>query len=116
MLEKLVVILLLLISSAMAESIRVGSYSFTFDMKIPHQIDYNTIKTRDGQITIYDNVPVRWDGVHAGNVGNDYYLTKYNDWYTARPLSFDASYSIESNMDLTDIVEFLETLKVEKIS
>ncbi len=116
MLEKLVVILLLLISSAMAESITVGNYSFTFDMTSPYQIDYNTIKTPYGQITIYDGRPIRWDEVHVGNVGNKYYLTKYNDWYTARPLSFDASYSIESNMNLTDIVEFLKTLKVEKIS
>jgi hypothetical protein len=115
--------LLLLIAISSAESIYLGDYNFTFNMSQSHVVDNNTIRTYYGDATL--EVIRGWgvylpkETIHIGDVasqnktfdmlllGNKYIgLAGYHDT--------NSTITLESTMNLTDTVEFLKNLKIER--
>ncbi|MFB3766363.1 MAG: hypothetical protein ACE14P_14105 [Methanotrichaceae archaeon] len=129
MLGKLVVILVVLISLGSAETIQVDGYNFTFEMNKNHIIDNDTIRTYYGFVNPVvvngSGVYLRKEYVFIGttNSRNEIFQIYERGGEDSDPQFFaiDASLfpnstiCVHSTMNLTDTIDFLKTLKVEKI-
>jgi hypothetical protein len=105
---------LLLMSVSSAETIQFGNYTATFDMKRPHIIDGNIIRTYYGTFIFgenktYDKLQYVGD-VQLENQSGYLFINDKN--YLIGVLN--TAVDIESTMNLTSTLDFLKTLKIAK--
>ena len=104
-------------SMASAETIQFGNYTATFDMKQPHIIDHNAVRTFYGTVmflapseeTPLNSVPII-DNVYVNGQQMDF-GSCLNGWYL---IPFQNEYQVFSQMNLTSTLDFLMTLKIQK--
>jgi hypothetical protein len=118
-----VLVILVLLGIASAETIQFGNYTATFDMKQPHINDNSNssdrfrILTLQGIIVIYMNTTSASLGVYpvddsimiSGNKYSVGIIEKGGSYLFYNQNSF-----ISSRMNLTSTLDFLKTLKIEK--
>ena len=117
MLGKLIIALMLLASVSSAETIQFGNYTATFNMSQPHIIDKQAhaaeIKTFDGKIELLEGGKKSYDARFIGMV-NEYSMSIFSDvGYVLDNRKGD--YFIFSTLNLTSTIDFIKTVKVEKI-
>lgn len=116
---KLLVALWLIVAIGSAETITAGNYSFTFDMNRPHVIEGNAVKSYDGEIifNVVDD-PGPSSAILIGTVnsliGPLFVGIIDNHYISAKRFGNDVV-DVESNMNLTDTIDFLKNLKVEPV-
>jgi hypothetical protein len=125
-----IMLMLIGIASVSAETFQFKNYTISFNMSQPHVVEGSIIKTYDGQV-IFFNQTVRFDNGFDGYVGKykDYTLIYYTDPIEYLLLSKAFAYivlkdpsgymdvaglQIISTMNLTNTIEFIDTLKIEK--
>jgi hypothetical protein len=118
-------ILALLMSVASAETIQFGNYTATFDMKEPHIIVNNTIRTYYGfiyliqgiKLSTTDLAPIIAQDHEVGvlNFDRESYDLYVDDEmaYLVLPHNWLDTYII-SSINLTNTLDFLKSLKIEK--
>jgi hypothetical protein len=114
MLRNLVLIIVLLSIAASAETTTMKNHTLTFEMKKPYIIQNNRINTNDGSI-IFSEVRVNVGGTYVGYVQSDnwtYLVNTMEHYYLIYPINGD--YSMTSNMNLTNTIDFLRSLDVEE--
>ncbi|MHC1686947.1 MAG: hypothetical protein AB9879_04480 [Methanothrix sp.] len=114
MMRKLALIMMLLIAVASAETVTMGNHTLAFNMDTPYIVQNNTINTIDGEI-IFSDVRVNVGGTYMGYVQQNnktYIVNIYEYYYLIIPIGDD--YTLTSNMNLTDTVDFLKSLTVDK--
>ncbi|MGD0953748.1 MAG: hypothetical protein ABR985_15395 [Methanotrichaceae archaeon] len=121
-----ILVVLALISIASAESINVGNYTATFDMKQPHIIDNNSvIRTYYGAVTFFPNrlipdIPLEEPTtVPLKNSIATFYLGHKNDYLACALIKDDSKnlyypIVIDSTLNLTSTLDFLKSLKITK--
>lgn len=123
-----VLAMLVLLSVASAETIQFGNYMAIFDMRQPHIIQDNALKTYDGKAEFFnDTRPLI--GYFVGDYkGYSLYYSDKLDIYRILPKNDNLTMYLimqdrtidttgvvmESSMNLTDTIDFLNTLKIEK--
>lgn len=120
-----VLAMLVLLSVASAETIQFGNYTANFDMEQPHIIINNTIRTYFGYVYLIQGTkpsmiylaPViaqqhEVGTLNFGRASYDLYVSDEVD-YLVLPQNWLDTYII-SSMNLTNTVDFLKTLKIEK--
>ena len=115
---KVIIVLttLVFLSVATAETIKFGNYTATFDMKQPHIIDSNSVRTFYGWIHFYEphsmpDIPFQSIGTASFNNHTTKVFLEPSDTIY---LIADDSILLESAMNLTSTLDFLKTLKIEK--
>ena len=124
-----IVLAVLMIGIASAETIKFGNYTAEFDMKQPHIIEGTTIKTYDGKVSFY-NGTFELLGVVIGDYKKN--IISYDqttDLCHIFPIELSSEgahltsgkllvggVQILSSMNLTNTIEFLDTLKIKKIN
>ena len=117
MLGKLILIMMLLCISVSAEIIKSGDYNFRFNVNRPHVIEGNELKTFDGWVVITptaENATDPDDVPYIGGVGRSFDINRdpQSGLYFCTP--HPGKYYITSSLNLTDTIDFLKSLKVEK--
>ena len=109
--------MLAMLSVASAEKVQFGNYTATFNMKQPHLVQNDTIKTFDGSVLFTNTNASKILGKYVGYVGGvpHSYGIFVSDcyYYNIAYLGF-SDIEIISRMNLTDTVDFLKSLKIEK--
>lgn len=116
----IILAILALMGMASAETIQFGNYTANFDMKQPHIIDGNTIRTYYGYIIIskFDTPIDRTSSHYIGDLqeSNNYafyhYIQTQPSCYAA--ILTNMNEAVISTMNLTSTLDFLKTLKIEK--
>ena len=119
------ILLVALIATASAETIQFGNYTATFEMNQSHIIDHNAIKTYDGKI-FFNNGTFELLGIVIGDYkGNVISYDQNTDFFYIFPAKFTGTLLSESkvyvlgvqilsSMNLTNTIDFLKTLKIDK--
>lgn len=124
-----VLVILALMNMASAESIQFGNYTATFDMRQPHIIQDNALKTYDGKVEFFYGMrplvgysvgDYKGYSLYYNDKLNIYRILPRNDNLTGYLIESDQTIDtigvvMESNMNLTYTIDFLNTLMIERI-
>lgn len=124
MLGKLVLVMMLLCVAVSAETLTIGNYSISFDYNRQHEIRNNdTLQTFDGVVMFWNsyNESRVMGGTDGTYIGETYYnnnicmisISKNQKYYNINTIDNNDVF-MTSTMNLTDTIDFLKTLKIEK--
>ncbi len=122
----IILLAILLTTATSAETVSFVGYNWTFDINRQHSIDEGTIRTNFGSIYFiappmsasFDDSRYMRSIKSLDRIYDIYYLAPNDyialDSYAAIANGKRLGIGIESSMNLTDIVDFLKTLKVQR--
>ena len=100
---------------ASAETLKFGNFTANFDMKQPHIIDANSIRTYYGWIHFNEDDKVneiQFIGqIKLNNSTTCLYVEKSGNYL----VSANQAVNVRSTMNLSSTIDFFKTLKIERI-